>query len=105
MGLLTAMFFFFIPGLTLLVYKGSTIRAKILFNCKPLAGKIMTARNRNGSNPALVLTSRTDANGICSFQLIRTGDWFIHGTYMTPSPDKKEADWESFWTSYSFGIE
>jgi uncharacterized GH25 family protein len=88
-----------------LLHRGSIIRAKILFNSKPLPGKIMTARNRNGSNPALALTSRTDANGICSFQLIRTGDWFIHGTYMTPSSDKKEADWESFWTSYSFGIE
>ncbi|MEP6751070.1 MAG: DUF4198 domain-containing protein [Bacteroidota bacterium] len=87
------------------LHKGSIIQAKILFEGKPLAGKIMTARNRTGSKASIVQTSKTNQNGICSFQLPRTGDWFIHGTYMLSCPDKNDADWESFWTSYSFEIE
>jgi Domain of unknown function (DUF4198) len=88
-----------------LLHKGSVIKAKILFNNKPLIGKIMTARNRRGSEPSIAMTSKTDSNGICSFQLIRAGDWFIHGTYMIPCEDKADSDWESFWSSYSFGID
>ncbi|MEP7323949.1 MAG: DUF4198 domain-containing protein [Saprospiraceae bacterium] len=88
-----------------LLHKGSLIKARILFNGKPLAGKTMTARNRIGSEPASVFTSKTDSKGICSFLLTRTGDWFIHGTYMIACEDKSDSDWESFWTSYSFGID
>lgn len=88
-----------------LLRKGSTLQARLLFMGKPLTGKVVTARNRTGNSPALALTSRTDKNGICSFKLTRQGDWFLHSTHMIPSPDKTEADWESFWTSYSFGVE
>lgn len=72
---------------------------------KPLANKIITARNRIGSESAIALTSRTDAKGICSFKIIRKGEWFIHATQMIPCPDKTDSDWESFWASYSFEIE
>lgn len=84
---------------------GSSLRAKILFEGKPITGKTITARNRTGSEPANVLTSKTDSNGICSFAITRKGDWFIHATYMIPCPDKSDSDWESFWTSFSFGID
>ena len=87
------------------LHTGAIIKVKILFDGKPLAGKNITARNRTGSSPAISLVSRTDSNGICFFKLTRTGDWFLHATYMIPCPDKSDSDWESFWTSYSFGIE
>lgn len=84
---------------------GNTIRAKILFQGKPLVNKVITARNRTGSEPALAQTSRTDAGGICTFRLTRKGEWFIHATHMIPCPDKADSDWESFWTSYSFAVD
>lgn len=82
---------------------GSTLKVQILFMGKPLPGKMITARNRIGSLPATVQTSRTDSSGICSFKLDRGGDWIIHTTHMIPCPDPSDADWESFWASYSFG--
>lgn len=88
-----------------LLHKGNTITAQVFFMGKPLANKIITARNRIGNEPAIALTSRTNNNGICSFKIARSGDWFIHATHMIACADKKEADWESFWTSYSFGID
>jgi uncharacterized GH25 family protein len=81
------------------------IKAKILFMGKPSKGKIITARNRSGSEPSMALTSTTDANGICSFKISRKGEWFIHATHMIPCADKSDSDWESFWTSYSFEID
>ncbi len=87
------------------LHPGNTLQAQILFLGKPLANKVVSARNRTGSEPCVLLNSRTDAKGICTFKITRKGDWFIHATQMIPCPDKKDADWESFWASYSFGIE
>ena len=87
-----------------LLHIGDILKAKILFNRTPLANKIITARNRIGSEPTVMQTSRTDAMGICSFRLSRKGEWFIHATHMIPCADKADSDWESFWASYSFGM-
>ena len=84
---------------------GKTLKAKILFDGQPLKNKVITARSRTGNEAALALTSRTNAQGICSFILSRKGEWFIHATHMIECPDKTDSDWESFWTSYSFEIE
>lgn len=83
---------------------GNTLHARAYFNGLPIKGKTITARNRLGSEAANVYTSRTDANGNCSFKLTRKGDWVLHATHMVPCPDKSDSDWESFWTSYSFGL-
>lgn len=87
------------------IHPGKTIQVKLLFMGNALGNKLITARNRTGSEPVITLTARTDARGICTFPINRKGDWFIHATHMIPCPDKAEADWESFWASYSFGIE
>ncbi len=84
---------------------GGILKVKALFMGKPLSGKVITARNRTGNENTMFLTSRTDANGICSFKLFRKGEWFIHGSQMIPCPDKADSDWESFWASYSFEIQ
>ncbi|UOB19184.1 DUF4198 domain-containing protein [Abyssalbus ytuae] len=84
--------------------RGDWIKAKVFFMGEPLKNKVITARNRMGNEPAIVQYSRTDENGICSFKLEREGDWFLHATHMIPSPDKNDSDWESFWTTFSFGL-
>ncbi|MEO6819537.1 MAG: DUF4198 domain-containing protein [Ginsengibacter sp.] len=86
------------------LHKGATLSAQVFFKGKPLAGKIITARNRRGSEPSITLISRTNTNGICSFKLQRPGDWMLHATHMVECQEKEEADWESFWTTFSFGI-
>ncbi|TDH23534.1 DUF4198 domain-containing protein [Segetibacter sp. 3557_3] len=87
-----------------LLRKGSLLRAQVLFMGKPIANKMITARNRTGNESALHLKARTDATGICSFKLPRAGEWFIHATHMIPCVDKTDSDWDSFWTSYSFQL-
>ncbi len=88
-----------------LLHKGQALQAQILFMGKPLANKVITARNRTGSENAIILNSRTDAKGICNFKLRRKGEWFVHTTHIIPCPDTTDSDWESFWASYSFQID
>ncbi len=85
--------------------QGDWIRAKVYFMGEPLKDKVITARNRKGNEPAIFQYSRTDENGICSFKLERKGDWFFHATHMIKSRDLNDADWESFWTTISFGLQ
>ncbi len=84
--------------------KGDWINAKVLFMDKSLSNKVITARNRLGNESAIYQYSRTDEKGVCSFKLEREGAWFFHSTHMIPSTDKNDADWESFWTTFSFGM-
>lgn len=87
-----------------LLKKGDTFKAQILFMGKPLANKIITARNRVGNKSTIASSSRTNSKGICAFKITREGEWFLHATHMIPCPDISDSDWESFWTSYSFQI-
>lgn len=83
---------------------GDQLKAQIFFDGKPLSNKVITIRNRTGGEQATKQTSRTNDKGICTFKLNRQGDWFIHATHMIKSTDQSAADWESHWTSYSFGM-
>lgn len=83
--------------------EGDWFKARVLFDGKPLADRAITARNRLGNEAASFQYSRTDSNGICAFKLNRAGEWFLHATYMQPSTEPAKNDWESYWTSFSFG--
>ncbi len=84
---------------------GNQIKAQVFFRGKPLANKKITARNRVGGLAATKQITTTNENGICNFTINRKGDWFIHATHMIACSEPIVADWESFWVSYSFGIE
>jgi uncharacterized GH25 family protein len=83
---------------------GSWLPVQVFFRGKPLANKVITARNRIGNQPAIHQYARTDSQGRCSFKLERAGQWFIHATHMVPAANTQKADWESFWTTFSFGM-
>lgn len=88
-----------------LLKRNDILQVQVYFRGKPLANKVITARNRTGSLPASMQESRTDAKGICRFKLSRSGEWLIHATHMIVSPEAEVSDWDSYWASYSFGLE
>jgi uncharacterized GH25 family protein len=88
-----------------LLHKGDKLFARIFFMGKPLINKIITARNRIGSQKEITSNAKTNKNGICTFTIVRHGEWFIHLTHMIACADEKDSNWESFWASYSFGVE
>ncbi|MCZ6691534.1 MAG: DUF4198 domain-containing protein [Planctomycetota bacterium] len=83
---------------------GTSIRAKVLFEGKPLAGKDVMAHHRGEETGFTRLEARTDANGVVAFRLEEAGLWVMRLVHMRISSDKKAADWESFWAVYTFEI-
>jgi hypothetical protein len=73
------------------------------FRGAPLAGVTVEALSRVGDD---VRRARavTDARGDVRFTLDREGTWLIRATHMVRCEGCADADWESFWSSYSFGL-
>lgn len=83
---------------------GDSMSFQVTFDGKPLAGRTVFADNREGESISTVKLL-TDANGKVSVKLERKGTWLIRLVFMQRcQSDCKEADWESFWGAFSFGV-
>jgi uncharacterized GH25 family protein len=82
---------------------GDTLEVRILFDGKPLAGARVFADNRH-EGKILGQTMRTSSDGLVSFKLHTPGEWVIRLVHMRRCERCDDADWESFWGSYSFGM-
>ena len=76
---------------------------KVIFDNKPLHNGLVLAWHKlNGKTTHETL--RSDINGQVSFRIDPVGKWMISTVHMIPSNNKKDADWQSFWGSYTFGF-
>src|SRR5262245_4878838 len=87
---------------------------RLLWHGKPLAGALVRAWNtsladgfaprawasRDSVGP--VASARTDKNGEARLEIGRPGEWLIASEHMVPCAEKSEADWESWWASFTF---
>jgi len=80
------------------------LKFQVFFKGQPLADKVITARHREGSQQGQYQYARTNTEGIASIKLEHTGIWFLHSTHMVPSDKPEEAEYDSFWTSFSFAF-
>lgn len=87
-----------------LVKRGGTISAQVFFRDKPLVNGSVEALSKDKTGKVAKTFIKTDKDGQVKFQLDKAGTWMVRLTHMVPSvtPD---ADWESFWTSYTFGVQ
>lgn len=80
---------------------GDKLTFQVLFDGKPLAGKTAFADNRNGATQKMT----TDREGKITMNIDRSGLWLVRLVFMQRCmTDCNEADWESFWGAYSFGM-
>ncbi len=83
---------------------GDSLTFKVEFDGRPLAGRTVFADNRDGetiSKQKLV----TDAKGKVKVKLDRHGVWLVRLVFMQRcKTDCDEAEWESFWGAFSFGV-
>ncbi len=83
---------------------GDNLKLQVLFDGKPIADKTVFANNRETTDIS-TQKLKTDKNGKFSVKLDRKGVWLIRLVFMQRcQTDCKEADCESFWGSFSFGI-
>ncbi|HYK75473.1 MAG TPA: DUF4198 domain-containing protein [Daejeonella sp.] len=82
---------------------GDDMIAEILFKGKPLANKNVEVLTKSLNGSVFNFGYHTDTNGRIYFKLNRTGTWMVRTVHMQPTTDK-DADFESFWASYTFGF-
>jgi uncharacterized GH25 family protein len=82
---------------------GQRLKVLVLFDGQPLIGTQVSAYN-NADDVVHTEIARTDIEGKVSFVINRTGDWLIRLVYMRRCLNCQDADWESFWGAYSFGV-
>ena len=75
-----------------------TLRLRVLFEGKPLAGALVTAIDREGVR----LTARSDSHGRVAIAVPKPGVWLVKSVWMVPAPAGSNVDWESLWASLTF---
>lgn len=78
---------------------------QLLLDTRPLGGSTVFAIHRGSAGALTELSAITDARGVARFTLDRTGVWLVRSVYLRPCKGCDDADWESFWASYSFTLE
>lgn len=80
---------------------GDRLSLRVTFDGKPLAGKTVFADNRDGTSQKMA----TGRDGKFTMKIDRGGLWLVRLVFMRRcAPDCGEADWESFWGAFSFGV-
>ena len=83
---------------------GDKFNFQVWFDRWPLANAEVFADNRTGDKISTQKIT-TDKDGKASVKLGRSGVWLIRLVYMQRCKLKcGEADWESFWGAFSFGV-
>ncbi len=93
-----------------LLNPGDNLEVTVLFEGKPLPGVLVKGFNSDGKGPVSIDQARTNSDGIAHFTLARAGLWLIRLVHLLPCSSRSEvdcedADWESYWTSYSFELD
>ncbi len=73
---------------------------QVLFDSKPLTDKTVFADNLDSETQKMM----TDKDGKFSIKIEKSGLWLVRLVYMQRcAKDCSGADWESFWSAFSFG--
>lgn len=80
---------------------GDSLNLQILFEGKPLLGRTVFANNRNSKPQKMT----TDGEGKFAMKIDHSGLWLVRLVFMQRcASDCKDADWESFWSAFTFGV-
>ncbi|WP_238803850.1 DUF4198 domain-containing protein [Emticicia aquatica] len=76
---------------------------KVLFDNKPLKNALVVVWQK-GIEKSNKRNFRSDADGKITFVFEPKGIWMVSAVNMVPHSNPKEADWQSYWGSYTFGF-
>lgn len=84
---------------------GDRLGVQLRFESKPLPGAKIEAFNRDAGTAAVSgQAAVSDAGGRVEVTIDRAGAWVLRTVHMRRCAGCTDADWESFWTSYSFAV-
>ena len=84
------------------IKQNDSIGFTVLFDNKLVENALVLAWNVIKGKTS-VTKLRSDVNGNVRFPISRTGRWMISSVKMVPHINREEADWQSYWGSYTFG--
>ncbi|WP_158561241.1 DUF4198 domain-containing protein [Emticicia sp. C21] len=76
---------------------------QVLFDNKPVENALVLIWQKGIEKPG-VRKLRTDKSGKVTFSFEQKGIFMISTVYMIPHTNPEEADWQSYWGSYTFGF-
>lgn len=79
------------------------MRFSVLFQQKPQANALVQVWHR-GDGRTTRQQLRSDAQGEVAFPMWREGTWMVSTVHMERVAPGQKADWQSYWSSYTFGF-
>jgi hypothetical protein len=86
------------------VRPGERVGVQLRFEGRSLAGAKVEAFVRGPGRRADDQAATTDADGRVVLTLDRGGPWLVRAVHIRRCAGCDDAEWESFWTSYSFAV-
>lgn len=85
-----------------MIRSADSLTFTVLFDNKPVNNALLLVWN-NLNGKTAVVKYRTNSDGLVRFPIERKGRWMISSVKMIPFQGTGDADWQSFWGSYTFG--
>lgn len=79
-------------------HAGAPLRARVLFEGRPVEGVLVSALHRASGSK---VSDRSDTDGRVTLPVNGSGIWLVKAVHMIPA-GLQDADWESIWATLSF---
>jgi hypothetical protein len=86
------------------VRPGAELTVQVLFRGKPVEGLPIKSLVDTGDGSAAESHARTNAKGIAGLPVEHRGQWVIRATVIRPSDDQAAADWDTYYSTFSFRL-
>jgi hypothetical protein len=77
---------------------------EVRFRGEPLANALLRAWREGSQEKQPARQARSDAQGRIVWGPLEPGVWLLHSVHMVPCPHPAVADWESYWTAWTFEV-
>ncbi|GGG47388.1 DUF4198 domain-containing protein [Hymenobacter glacieicola] len=84
---------------------GAGLTVRVLAEGRPVAGQMLRLWYRGPTSlPRVISTLRSNQNGRVLFRLSGAGEYLVGAVRMVPAPATQSADWQSTWSTLTFGV-
>ncbi|MEE8201644.1 MAG: DUF4198 domain-containing protein [Candidatus Acidoferrales bacterium] len=84
---------------------GDVLVVRVLFEGRPLVHAWVAAGTAGTHGHHSPFRQTTDADGRVIVPLDRSGAWFVRALHMVPSTEFADADWQSWFSTFTFAVE
>lgn len=92
---------------------GDSLRVRLLYDSRPLAAAHLhasvaagpaTTASGSSANTSQDLSLMTDAEGLATIPVARTGAWNVRTIHIVPATPGSGADWDTHWATFVFPV-